>query len=119
MIRTNFGRLPPDEKTPNSAYRQPILDCLRQMGDVGRAADVLECVERKLTGQLRDVDYELTATGKLRWRNAAEWERRAMVREGLLRADSPWGQMASLMTRFKDGQMTNRSFGAAGAETRA
>ena len=47
MIRTNFGRLPPGEKTPNSAYRQPILDCLRQMGDVGRAADVLECVERQ------------------------------------------------------------------------
>lgn len=65
-------------KTPNAAYRQPILDCLREMGGSAPAQDVLKCVERKLQGQLAPDDYGLTAGGQLRWRNTAQWERYMM-----------------------------------------
>ena len=60
-------------KTPNAAYRQPILECLRQMGGSAKADDVLQCVERKLRAQLHPTDYELTDSGQLRWRNTAQW----------------------------------------------
>ena len=42
---------------------------------------------------LKDVDYDPLASSpdNLRWRNAAQWARNSMVREGLLKADSPRG----------------------------
>ena len=44
-------------------------------------------------GQLRDVDYEPLAFNPEtpRWRNAAQWARNSLVREGLLKNDSPRG----------------------------
>jgi hypothetical protein len=36
-------------------------------------------------------DFESTRSGAVLWENRAQWERLKMVKEGLLRADSPHG----------------------------
>jgi len=46
-----------------------------------------------MEGVLKDVDYQPLASNpdNLRWRNAAQWARNNMVKEGLLKGDSPRG----------------------------
>jgi len=42
---------------------------------------------------LKKVDYDPLASGpdNPRWRNAAQWARNSMIRDGLLKGDSPRG----------------------------
>jgi hypothetical protein len=56
-------------------------------------AEVLPIVERKMKGTLKKVDYEPLASDPEmpRWRNAAQWARNSMVRDGLMKSDSPRG----------------------------
>jgi hypothetical protein len=46
-----------------------------------------------MRGVLKEVDYDPLASDPdlPRWRNAAQWARSMMVKEGLLKADSPRG----------------------------
>jgi hypothetical protein len=55
-----------------------------ELGGKGRVADVLECVERKMKGQLTPLDYSTVKTGTVRWQVYARWERQNMVHAGLL-----------------------------------
>ena len=54
---------------------------------------VLDRVLQNMKGVLRDVDYEPLASDPdmPRWKNAAQWARNSMVKEGLLRSNSPRG----------------------------
>jgi len=54
---------------------------------------VLDLVERKMRGILNDYDYQPLPSdpNTIRWRNTAQWCRNTMVREGLLKSDSPRG----------------------------
>jgi len=54
---------------------------------------VLDRVLQMMTGTLKDVDYEPLASDPdmPRWKNAAQWARNSMVKEGLLRSNSPRG----------------------------
>ncbi|MGB7069206.1 MAG: winged helix-turn-helix domain-containing protein [Pyrinomonadaceae bacterium] len=56
-------------------------------------SEVLDKVQVKLGGVLKDVDFEPLAsdTNILRWRNAAQWARNTLVKERLLKNDSPRG----------------------------
>jgi hypothetical protein len=56
-------------------------------------ADVLPVVEKRMKGVLKKVDFEPLASDKEmpRWRNTAQWARNTMVKDGLLKADSPRG----------------------------
>ena len=87
------GRLPRGTRTPVGDYYQPILQALNESGGSARVNDVLERVEQLMKGVLREVDYEPlpSNTEMLRWRNTAQWARDAMVREGLLKSNSPRG----------------------------
>jgi Mrr N-terminal domain len=55
-------------------------------------------------GTLRDVPYEplASAPDMPRWKNAAQWARNSMVKEGLLRSNSPRGiwESSEAGTRF-------------------
>ena len=55
--------------------------------------DVLELVEKKMKGILNEYDYRpLPSDPKsIRWRNTVQWCRNSLVREGLLKNDSPYG----------------------------
>jgi len=91
--RRNLGKLRKGVRTPESAYYLPILHVLEQMGGSGKVAEVLERVGTLMKPVLKDVDYQPLASGpdNPRWRNAAQWARNSMIREGLLKADSPRG----------------------------
>lgn len=91
--RRNLGRLRNGLRTPEAAYREPILRVLQSMGGSGKAADVLEKVGQIMKPKLQSVDFEPLASGpdNPRWRNAAQWARNTMVKEGLLKSDSPRG----------------------------
>lgn len=56
-------------------------------------ADVLEKVLQAMQQVLKDVDYQPLASDPdlPRWRNTAQWARAAMVKEGLMKGDSPRG----------------------------
>ena len=91
--RRSLGKLRKGQRTPESAYYQPILQVLKEMGGSGKVADLLERVLKIMKPALKSVDFEPLASGpeNPRWRNAAQWARNSMVRDGLLKADSPRG----------------------------
>lgn len=91
--RRNLGKLRKGVRTPESAYYRPLLQVLDQMGGSGKVAEVLERVGQIMKPALKKVDYNPLASrpDKPRWRNAAQWARNSMVKEGLLKADSPRG----------------------------
>jgi restriction system protein len=88
--RRNLGRLKRGVRTPEEAYRLPILGVLVETGGGGRVADVLTRVEETMRGTLRQVDYEPLGSRRkqTRWRNTAQWARNSMVDEGLMKEDS-------------------------------
>jgi hypothetical protein len=85
------GRLSKGIKTPQTAYRRPILEALVELGGRSEVNKVLKLVESKMKGILNEVDYQPIRTGGIRWRNTAQWERHVMVKEGLLSSTSPDG----------------------------
>ena len=90
--RRNLGKLPKGLRIPESEYIEPILRVLVEMGGRGRAATIVERVGEVMQPVLRDVDRgALTGDGKPRWLKAANWARRRMVLDGLLKSDSPRG----------------------------
>jgi restriction system protein len=90
--RAKRTHLSPGLKTPNSAFRIPILKALVQLGGHGPSREVLDMVELEMKDQLKSVDRELLKDGRtLRWRNTAGWARMGMKDDGLLKPDSPRG----------------------------
>ncbi len=92
FARRNLGRLRNGLRTPESEFVQPILQVLNEMGGRGRTADVVARVGHIMKPVLRDPDYErLESSHEPRWIKTANWTRRRMVIEGLLRRDSQRG----------------------------
>jgi hypothetical protein len=91
--RRNLGKLRKGVRTPESAYYRPILQVLEKMGGSGKVAEVLERVGKLMKPVLKKVDFGPLASGpdNPRWRNAAQWARNSMIRDGLLKGDSPRG----------------------------
>lgn len=77
-------------RTHQSLYHLPILESLIEMGGTGAVQDVLNILEDKMKQILKPIDYEEISSG-IRWQNTAQWERFKMVKENLLRSDSPRG----------------------------
>lgn len=80
-------------RTPEAAFRLPILEALVELGGSASISEVLNRVYEKMKNQLNEYDYQpLPSTpNELRWRNTAQWCRATMVKEGLLTPDSPRG----------------------------
>ena len=93
MART---RLPRGERTPDKAYRLPILQALIALGGEAKMSQVLDRVYAEMKPHLKPADLEPLPSDAHtpRWRNAAQSARQAMVDEGLLRKDSPRGVWA-------------------------
>lgn len=82
-------------KTPQEAYRVPILRTLMEMGGQGDINSVLGRVRELMEGELNQYDLALLSSGEMpRWRNTAQWARNAMREEGLIRDDTPRGVWA-------------------------
>jgi restriction system protein len=91
--RRNLGRLQRGMRTPETAFYQPILKALVDLGGSSKMGEVQARLETMMKGVLTAVDYEPLAsdTEMLRWRNTAQWARYSMVKEGLLKPNSPRG----------------------------
>lgn len=90
--RKKRERLQRGLRTPEDAFRLPILETLEELGGRGTVAEVLERVEAKMKSNLNRCDYEpLPSSGVIRWRNTAQWCRNTLVKEGLMKSDSPRG----------------------------
>ena len=77
------------DKTPQQAYRQPIIDILTEMGRRGQRKDVLQALEQRMT--FTEDDYQLMDGKELRWQNTASWEATQVRQEGILKRNSPYG----------------------------
>lgn len=78
--------------TPQSEYRLPIVETLREFQGSAVADDVLKRVFKKIKGVLKPIDLELMEnSGEERWRLNARFERKNMAIDGLLKSDSPHG----------------------------
>lgn len=81
-----LGRVKRGTRTPEAAFRRPILEALVEMGGSGTVADVLGIVDQKIKHRLAAVDYEPLPSNPeaIRWRNTAQWTRNTLVEQGLL-----------------------------------
>lgn len=94
--RRNLGRLPRGVRTPERAYYPHVLQALVELGGEAPINDVLELVGKRMKQALQDVDFEPLNSDPdtPRWRNSAQWARSELVKQGLMRDDSPRGTWA-------------------------
>ena len=79
-------------RTPEEAFRIPILESIVELGGSASMSKVLELVEKKMKGKLNAYDYQTLSSGNtIRWKNTAQWCRNTLVQEGLLKSSSPKG----------------------------
>jgi len=77
---------------PQKEYRIPILEALLEKGGKASQGEVFEIIEQKMSGDFNHLDLETLSDGYTkRWQKMAAWQRYTMVKEGLLRSDSPRG----------------------------
>lgn len=95
------------EKTPQAAFRKPILEVLRRLGGKGERMRVLNEVEKLMAERLSTFDKSDIDSGTVRWQKSAEWEVRVMREQGLLKPvlEAPRGVWA----------LTSKGSAAAGA----
>lgn len=80
------------ERTPQSAYRCPILRALIELGGRGKVRQVLDRVYAQMKDRLLPRDLVAVPSGQdVVWSVSAKWQRNKMKLEGLLRDDSPAG----------------------------
>jgi len=91
--RAEKSRLPRGLRTPEHAFRRPILEALIELGGKSTIGEVLDLVWKKMKDVLTKHDLQpLPSEPKsIRWRNTAQWCRNTLVREGLMKSDSPYG----------------------------
>ena len=90
--RSSDGRIRHGLRTPVKDFFIPIFRALVQLGGRAEVDEVLKKVEHLMKDVLTDLDYKrLPKNPDLRWRNTAQWARFLMVKQDLLKADSPRG----------------------------
>ena len=75
------------------AFRRPILEVLVDLGGSAPVGEVLERVGIKMKSVLNQYDREplLSDPCSVHWKNTTQWCRNTLVREGLMKNDSPHG----------------------------
>ena len=80
-------------RTPDREFRTPILRALEEKGGRAPTVDVLERVEQIMQPILKPIDYKPMQSGQIRWKSAANFERKhmALERVPLINPGSPRG----------------------------
>ncbi len=91
--RTSTKRIPRGKKTPEDAYREPILNALSELGGKGTTSEVLDKVYEQLKDVLNQFDKQPVPSvpSQQRWRHTAQIVRNKMMNEGLVKKNSPRG----------------------------
>ena len=91
-LQSKRKRLPRGKSTPQSAFRIPIMEALYGLGGRASNDEVLRIVMEKIKPQLKEPDYQEVPSGRdIRWVNSARWAHFNLVKEGMLKKDSPRG----------------------------
>lgn len=87
------AQLRPGLRTPEKAFRRPILETLVELGSSAPMGEVLSRVEQKMKDVLNEYDREPLPSHPwlARWQNTAQWCRKILVQEGLMKDNSPYG----------------------------
>jgi hypothetical protein len=87
------GRIRKGLRTPETAFFSPILQALSDVGGSAKRSEVFLILEQSMRDVLKPIDYHILSSEaeQIRWQNSAQWARNLMVKEGLLRVDSPVG----------------------------
>ncbi|GIW05319.1 MAG: hypothetical protein KatS3mg060_0124 [Dehalococcoidia bacterium] len=87
------SRSPRGRRTPEDAFRLPILRALVALGGSAPLHSVLARVFKEVRGSLTEVDFETLPSEPTtpRWQKTAQWARMSLVTDGLMRDDSPRG----------------------------
>ncbi len=79
-------------RTGRNQLREHIIEALRKLGGRAHSSDVVEQVGRQLEGRLLPGDKEWrNGANCFAWQHNVHWERFRMIKDGLLRGDSPRG----------------------------
>lgn len=73
------------DKTPQWAYRKPILQSLKRLKGEGTRTRILKEIEATMGNSFTKADKAEIKSGAVRWQKTLEWEIRVMREEGLLR----------------------------------
>jgi len=79
------------DRTPESAFRIPILQALVELRGKGSVSEILKRVQRCLEGNLKPDDFKSLKSGEVRWENTVKWERKHLIDDGLLESNSGYG----------------------------
>ena len=79
------------EMTPVREFWRPILEILVESGGQADRIEVHKALEKKMAGRLKQSDWALNRDGTTKWSKHVDYQRLAMVHEGLLKRDSPRG----------------------------
>jgi restriction system protein len=87
------GRIGKGLRTPESAFYCPILQALSDLGGSAKRSEVFLALQQSMRDVLKPIDYQTLSseTQQMRWQNSAQWARNLMVKDGLLRSNSPPG----------------------------
>ncbi len=92
--RRTTKRIPRGKKTPEEDYKIPILKALMDLDGKGKTSDVLDKVHHRMKNTLNEFDKQPVPSvpSQQRWRHTAQIVRNKMVKEGLIKNDSPRGE---------------------------
>ena len=79
------------ELTTPKIFWKLILEVLIKRGGQASRQQVHNDIEQKVGGQLKPGDYEVNRDGTLKWSKQVDYQRLAMVHEGLLQNGLPRG----------------------------
>lgn len=84
---------PHNNKTPQGAFRNPVLEILKKHGGQADRLTVLRELEIAMKDQLTEYDKSDIKSGTIRWQKSAEWEINIMRDEQLLKpvSETPRG----------------------------
>jgi hypothetical protein len=89
--RLMIRRLPRGKLTPRSEFRLPLLQVLLASGGSLKVSEAVDKVGALMEHRFTEQDREKVRSGWIRWRSSVEWVRDRLVKEGLLKKDSPRG----------------------------
>lgn len=78
--------------TPRKKYFVPILEALLEKGGKATEIEVFEIIEQKMGRLFNNLDIEILSDGYTkRWLKNVAWARFLMIKQGLLKSNSPRG----------------------------
>lgn len=85
---------PQKKMTPQKDFRQPLLLVIKNLGGKATTSEIRPELLKRMESNLLDGDFSHVSSGEERWWNAACWERKELVDEGLFERNSPRGTWA-------------------------